>query len=42
MAIYRAKVAVLICPLVPDADTMLLEILHICIACYKPKQFIYD
>ena len=42
MTVYRSQVAVLISPLVPDRDTVVLEIFNVRISCYEPEKFIYD
>jgi hypothetical protein len=42
MTVYRSEVTVLICPLIPDRDTVVLEVLDICIACDEPEKFVND
>ena len=42
MTVYRSQVAVLISPLVPYRDTVVLEIFDVRISCYEPEKFIYD
>ena len=42
MAVYRAQVAVFVSPFIPDGNSMILEIFHVCIACNEPQKLIYD
>ena len=42
VAIDMAEVAVLVRPFVPDADTVLLQILHVGVALEEPQQFVDD
>ena len=41
-AIHRTEVAMLIGPLIPNADTVVLQILHIGVALQEPQQFVND
>ena len=42
LAIYRPKVAVLVGPLVPDADAVVLEVFGVGAALQEPQQFMDD
>ena len=42
MSINRTKVSILISPLIPDVDVIILEIPYVCVAIQEPKQLIYD
>ena len=40
MAVHRSEVAVLVCPFVPDAHAVLLQVAHVGVAAQEPKQFV--
>ena len=42
LAVHRAEVAVLVCPLVPDRDTVILEVFCVGVALQEPQQFVDD
>ena len=42
VSIYGAEFSILVCPLVPDAHTMLLKVLHVGITLQEPEEFVDD
>ena len=42
MAVHRSKVAVFICPFVPNAYLVFVQVLQISVAAQKPQQLIYN